>query len=74
MIATGMLGLVNTIANRMLDTGDTDVARAAEVCTRIAAGGLLALAPPDLQAPLLALYQKEIAAGQSTTLAPERRS
>ncbi len=63
LIATSNLGMVNAVAYRMIANGETDVVGAAEVCTRIAAGGLLALAPPDLQAPLLALYQKEIAAG-----------
>jgi AcrR family transcriptional regulator len=60
-IATGLVGMVNAVAFRMIDAGDRNVEQAAEVCTRIAAGGLLALAPPEWQASLLALYQREIA-------------
>jgi hypothetical protein len=62
LVATSMLGMVNSVAHRMIVTGETDIARVGEVCTRLAAGGLLALAPPEWQASLLALYQREIAA------------
>jgi len=51
------------LAARMIDNGSptpADLERSVELCTRIAAGGLLALAPPDMQAPLLALYQREL--------------
>jgi AcrR family transcriptional regulator len=68
MIANGFLGMANTLAARMIDDrGVDDLDRAVELCTRIAAGGLLALAPSAMQAPLLALYQREIAAQQEST-------
>jgi AcrR family transcriptional regulator len=61
LLATSILGMANTIAYRMISRGESDLALATEVCTRIVAGGLLALAPPELQATLLALYQQEMA-------------
>lgn len=61
LLATSFLGMVNTLAARMIATGDADIERAVELCTRISAGGMLALAPTAVQAPLLALYQRELA-------------
>ncbi len=61
LVATTMLGMLNTVAYRMIATGDRDIAHAVDVCAKIAAGGLLALAPAEWQAPLLAMYQKETA-------------
>jgi AcrR family transcriptional regulator len=63
LLATSFLGMVNTLAHRMIASSDTDVERAVELCTRLAAGGMLALAPTEMQAPLLALYQREIEGG-----------
>jgi AcrR family transcriptional regulator len=61
LLATTFLGMLNTLAYRMIADGDRDIDRAIELCTRIAAGGMLALAPAHTQAPLLALYQRELA-------------
>lgn len=61
LVAITLLGMLNSVAYRMISTGDSDIAHATEVCTRIAAGGLLALAPAEWQAALLATYQREIA-------------
>jgi hypothetical protein len=60
LVVTSMLGMINTVAERMIATGDTNIDQATEVCTRIAAGGLLALAPREFQATLLAMYQREL--------------
>jgi AcrR family transcriptional regulator len=61
LVAVNAIGILNTVANRMIETGDSDVDGVTDVCTRMLAGGLLALAPPDWQSSLLALYQKEMA-------------
>jgi AcrR family transcriptional regulator len=66
LVAVSMLGMANTVAYRMIASGDTDIERAAEVCTKIVAGGLLALAPPAFQAPILALYQDELSSPTET--------
>jgi AcrR family transcriptional regulator len=73
LLATSFVGMVNTLAERMIATGDRDVERAVELCTRIAAGGMLALAPAEVQAPLLALYQRELSthAASGAAHAPE---
>lgn len=60
LLATSFLGMINTLAYRMIETRDAAIERSVELCTRIAAGGLLALAPAELQAPLLVLYQREV--------------
>ena len=62
LLVTSFFGMANTLAHRMITTGDTDIERAVELCTRIAAGGMLALAPPEWQQALLATYQRELAA------------
>ena len=62
LMATSMLGMAHTVAYRMVTTGEPSVEHATEVSTRIAAGGLLALAPAELQAGLLSLYQEELSA------------
>ena len=62
LLVTAFFGMANTLAYRMITSGDTDVPRAVELCTRIAAGGMLALAPPEWQQALLAVYQRELAA------------
>ena len=61
MVATSMLGMLNTVAHRMITENETNVDHATEVCTRLVAGGLLALAPVETQSALLAIYQREIA-------------
>jgi AcrR family transcriptional regulator len=60
LVAASMLGMANTIAYRMISERESNVEHATEVCTRIVAGGLFALAPPEWQASLLALYREEI--------------
>jgi len=61
LLVTAFFGMANTLAHRMIATGDRDIERAVELCTRIAAGGMLALAPPEWQQALLAVYQRELA-------------
>jgi hypothetical protein len=58
----------------MVTQGDRDVERATEVATRIVAGGLLALAPPEWQLPLLSLYQQELANAPGEPVEPELRA
>ena len=70
LVATSVVGMINTVTYRMIAHDRSDIDEAAEVCTRIAAGGLLALAPIENQAPLLALFRQELArqaAGDSVT-------
>src|SRR5262249_17959751 len=61
LVATNVVGLLNHVASRMIQAGDSDVDRVTEVCVRMIAGGLRGLAPPDWQTSLLAVYQKELA-------------
>jgi AcrR family transcriptional regulator len=72
LVATSMVGIVNTVAHRMIVTGDDDVEHATEVCTRIVAGGLLALAPPQWQKSLISMYAGEL--GQRSASSPPRAS
>lgn len=67
LIAISVLGMTNTVADRMIVSGDRDVDRAAEVCTKIVAGGLLALAPAEWQSPLFAIFQREITTNTLST-------
>jgi AcrR family transcriptional regulator len=60
LVAASMLGMINTAAHRLIAQGESDVTQTAEVCTRMAAGALLALAPAEWRAPLLALYEQEL--------------
>jgi len=60
LLVTAFFGMANTLAHRMIATGDRDIERAVELCTRIAAGGMLAHAPPEWQQALLAVYQREL--------------
>jgi AcrR family transcriptional regulator len=60
LVASSILGMANTIAYRMTQE-DLAIEPATEIATRMAAGSLLALAPPEWQATLLDLYQAEVA-------------
>jgi AcrR family transcriptional regulator len=59
LLVASMVGMAHTVAHRMITTGTPDLETATEVSTRIVAGGLFALAPPEFQASILALYQRE---------------
>jgi AcrR family transcriptional regulator len=69
LVATSILGMANTLAFRLVGEGVRPdapegvaaIERATELATRMAAGALLALAPPEWQAALLSLYQAELA-------------
>jgi hypothetical protein len=69
LVAASMLGMAHAIAYRMITTGEPSLEHATEVSSRIVAGGLFALAPPELQPSLLALYVEELARSTGATAA-----